>query len=128
MSDTNPPNTGEGGSDNSNSGGSSTSNNNNRSNRNNNRFRNVGNHATRTFEGAEPKVGAVLGLRSERFDKKVTFEVFKEKMINYIGREMEMGDDIVCIIKTGADPQDKFDKKYPKSNFPYQKLPITTYN
>ena len=30
------------------------------------------------FVGAEPKVGAVLGLRMERITKKVTIEVFTE--------------------------------------------------
>jgi hypothetical protein len=63
----------------------------------------------RTFEGAEPGVGAVLGLRYEKIDKKVTYEVFREKMSNYIERTMKYGDDVVCIIKEYEDPLEAFE-------------------
>jgi len=39
----------------------------------------------RQFEGAEPKVGAVLALSSERIDKELPFEQFKDKLVNYVG-------------------------------------------
>ena len=64
------------------------------------------------FLGSEPKVGAVLGLRMERITKKVTMEIFKDKLINYIGREMTRGDDIACIVKDGSDPKPNFDANY----------------
>ena len=67
---------------------------------------------SRQFEGAEPKVGAVLALSSERIDKKLPFEQFKDKLVNYVGREFPNGDDIVCIIKSHKDPKPAFDKKH----------------
>ena len=38
------------------------------------------------FQGAEPSIGAVLGMKIEKIDKKVTFDVFKDKLVNYIER------------------------------------------
>ena len=67
---------------------------------------------SRQFEGAEPKVGAALALSSERIDKKLPFEQFKDKLVNYVGREFTNGDDIVCIIKSRKDPKPAFDKKH----------------
>jgi hypothetical protein len=67
------------------------------------------NTANRNFEGAEPGVGAVLGLRYEKIDKKVTFEIFREKMSNYIERTMKYGDDVACIIKSYEDPLESFE-------------------
>jgi hypothetical protein len=65
--------------------------------------------ANKNFEGAEPGVGAVLGLRYEKIDKKVTYEVFREKMSNYIERTMKYGDDVVCLIKDYEDPIESFE-------------------
>ena len=53
-------------------------------------------------------MGAVLGLSYEKIDKKLPFEQFKDKIVNYIGREFENGDDIVCIIRTYTDPMKSF--------------------
>ena len=58
----------------------------------------------KTFDGAESKVGAVLGLTVEKIDKKAPFTQFRDKMINYVGRERPMGDMLTCIIKDGSDP------------------------
>ena len=54
----------------------------------------------------------VLGLRSERFDKKVPFEILKDKLIKYMGCEMTMGEYIECLVKNREDPKKRFDKKY----------------
>jgi len=67
---------------------------------------------SRQFEGAEPKVGAVLVLSSERIDKKLPFEQFKDKIVNYVGRVFENGDDVVCILKSRTNPKPAFDKKH----------------
>ena len=64
------------------------------------------------FLGSETKVGAVLGLRMERITEKVTMEIFKGKLIHYIGLETTRGDDIVCIVKDGSDPKSNFDANY----------------
>ena len=72
---------------------------------------------SRQFEGAEPKVGAVLALSSERIDKKLPFEQFKDKLVNYVGREFPNGDDIVCIIKSHKDPKPAFDKKHYQKSY-----------
>ena len=66
----------------------------------------------KTFDGAEPKVGAVLGLTVEKIDKKVPFTQFRDKMINYVGREHPMGDMLTCIIKDGSDPQNAINDRY----------------
>ena len=36
------------------------------------------------FEGNKPAIGCVLGLKFEKFTKKVPFEIFLEKMSNYV--------------------------------------------
>ena len=38
----------------------------------------------KNFEGAQPSVGGILALKTERLEKKITFEIFKEKMKTYI--------------------------------------------
>jgi hypothetical protein len=65
----------------------------------------------KNWEGEEPKVGSVLGLRSEWLDKKVSFEVFLEKITDYILREFTNPRDIVGSIRDLKDPTINF-KKY----------------
>lgn len=101
--------TGSGSNNDSNTSGSNNNNNNNR-NRVGNRNNYNRDNSNKSFEGAEPSVGAVLGLTSERIDKKVSFEQFKEKLENYIGRKFDNGDDIVCIVKDYSDPMVAFEK------------------
>ena len=62
------------------------------------------------FEGAEPKVGAVLALKIERMTKKEPFDIFKEKLMNYMGREIENSNDLMCILTTGDNPVDEYEK------------------
>jgi hypothetical protein len=64
----------------------------------------------RNWEGEEPKVGGVLGLRSEWLDKKVSFEVFLEKVTDYILREFTNPRDIVGSIRDMKDPSINFKK------------------
>ena len=54
----------------------------------------------------------VLVLSSERIDKKLPFEQFKDKIVNYVGRVFENGDDVVCILKSRTNPKPAFDKKH----------------
>ena len=103
--------TSSGGTNNGNDQTTGGTNNDNR-NRNNNRNNYVRDTINKGFEGAEPSVGAVLGLTSERIDKKVSFEQFKEKLENYIGRKFDNGDDIACIVKDYKDPMEAIVKKH----------------
>jgi hypothetical protein len=64
----------------------------------------------RNWEGEEPKVGGVLGLRSEWLDKKVSFEVFLEKTTDYILQEFTNPRDIVGSIRDMKDPLINFKK------------------
>jgi transcription antitermination factor NusG len=59
--------------------------------------------SNKNFEGAEPEIGCVLGLKYEKIDKKVTFDVFKEKMCNYIEHKMEFGTEISGLVKDYED-------------------------
>ena len=51
------------------------------------------------FEGSEPDIGCVLGLRFEKLDKKVTYDVFCNKFANYIGSTMNYGNEVVCVMR-----------------------------
>ena len=87
--------------DNSNNSGSGS--NNNRNNRNNNR-RNLFNGNERTWEGDKIEIGAVLGLRTEYLDKKVSFRVFIEKLIEYVLREVRDASDVLPVLSKRKDP------------------------
>ena len=50
------------------------------------------------FEGSEPDIGCVLGLRFEKLDKKVTYDVFCNKFAKYIGSTMKYGNEVVCSV------------------------------
>ena len=91
--------------ENSNSGRSN--NNNNRRNNDNRRSNYGGNE--RTWEGDKPEVKAVLGLRTEWLDKKVSYRVFLEKMIEYVLREIDNPKDVLPVLKTQEDPLPKFE-------------------
>ena len=104
-------NNNNGGSNNGSNTGIGGGNNSNRS-RNQNRQNYNRDISNKSFEGAEPSVGAVLGLQSERIDKKVNYEQFKDKLVNYIGRKFDNGDDIVCTVKNSTDPMTLCEKKY----------------
>ena len=74
----NVPNTGNTGTNENNAGSPHSAGNRNR-NRSANQNNYNRNNNMQTFEGVEPSVRAVLGLASERINKKVSFEQFKEK-------------------------------------------------
>ena len=50
-------------------------------------------------KGAEPDIGCVLGLRFEKVNKKVAYNVFCKKFANYIGRNMKYGKNVVFSVK-----------------------------
>ena len=65
----------------------------------NNRFGNVTGSTPRDFEGDTPKLGGVLGLRSENITKKISYDLFCEKLGTYIMTEFKNGDAIFQVTK-----------------------------
>ena len=47
------------------------------------------------FEGATPRIGGVLGLRSENVTRKVTDDAFRKKLGIYIMNEFKSEKDVV---------------------------------
>jgi len=93
--------------------------NNDRRNGNNNRRRGGGrgqnvqvNAAIRDFVGDTSDIGAVLGLRNEKISKKVPFDMFREKLANYVIRTLTHPDDVVKIVRKMEDPATGFEKEH----------------
>ena len=53
----------------------------------------------KSFESHTPDLNGVLGLRTEKVDKKVTFEAFCEKLDTYIMRGVKNGEDVVLVTR-----------------------------
>ena len=64
------------------------------------------------FEGDNPDVGAVLGLRVERFHKKATYTLFVERIYNYIISNYKNGHDLRPMFKRNINPTTNFDTKH----------------
>ena len=62
--------------------------------RSNNRYGNALGSTQKDFVGDTPKLGGILGLRSENITKKITYDLFCEKLGTYIMTEFKNGDDI----------------------------------
>ena len=105
--DTNPPNTGSG-SNNNNSNG----NNNSGSGRPFRNSNSVVHMDTNSFEGATSDIGAVLGLRHEKFKHKTaSFESFLEKVSTYAISNFKDGGDLKPLFRKMTDPSKSFKKK-----------------
>ena len=57
------------------------------------------NTSNKSFEGAEPEIGCVLGMGFEKWKVKVSYNVFRKKFANYIGRNMKYGKNVVFSVK-----------------------------
>ena len=91
---------------------SSESNTNNPARRRNNR-RNVNvDLVNKSFEGETPDIGAVLALKSEKVDKKLTFDSFREKLSDFLMKKLDHAKDVVAIVKTMKDPSPAFHTKH----------------
>ena len=91
----------------------------NSSNRSRNNRRNGGAQVTTssnpiTYEGECEKVGAILALKVEKFHKKVSYEVFVEKICNYVVQKYTTGADIKVLLTHQKDPI----KEYEANNMP----------
>ena len=71
-------------------------------NRTQNRYAALQSTSSRDFEGATPKIGGVLGLRSENVTKKINYDSFCEKLGIYVMNELRDGDAIVEATKNPA--------------------------
>ena len=65
-----------------------------------------------SWEGTKPEIGAVLGLKAERLKYKASFEVFRQKLINYVLREFTNPKDILPAVKKFENPLDNFTLKH----------------
>ena len=61
-----------------------------------------------SYAGQCEDIGVILALRSERFDKKVQFQVFMEKMDTYVISNFKDGGDIQSVFTELKDPTDVF--------------------
>ena len=71
-----------------------------------NKRRKVGNEYLHGYDykGEEPKVGVILALRSERFNHKVIYSSFIDKLKNYVLSHFDDAKDVVPIIEELRDP------------------------
>ena len=94
-------------------GGSGTSVN--TSNRVRNNTRRNNNHVTLSnpvnYDGECDKVGGILALRVEKFNKKLPYEQFIEKIVNYITKKYVDGADIKPLLTDGKDPVRAYENK-----------------
>ena len=67
---------------------------------------------SQSYQGECKDIGFILGLRSEKFDKKVQFQVFLEKLGTYIVSNLKDGGDIQPLYATLTDPSENFTSKY----------------
>ena len=67
------------------------------------------------YKGDNPEVGGILALRTENLTKKITFDMFWEKVATYINKELKHATDVVCVVKHTKDPKINFyNKNKPK--------------
>ena len=57
-----------------------------------------------TYEGDYPAVGAILALRLEKFDKKLAFEQFVDKVCMYVVTTLKDGGDMQILFREMKDP------------------------
>ena len=73
-----------------------------------------------SYVGENESVGIILALRSERFDKKVSFQEFTDKVENYVVANFKDGGDIQPLFVDLIDPTGEFQVKNkpikPKTN------------
>ena len=70
-----------------------------RNNRNSNNSDVIVTTISKTFSGEIEEPGVVLGLKYERIDKNKSFEVFKEKLVNYIIKEFKNSRDVLPLVQ-----------------------------
>ena len=110
---TNPNPSGSG--DNSNDTNNNTGNNNNNRRRNNNSNRNQSSTSVQLtnpkgYEGSIAEIGAILGLKHEKLDKKTQYQVFVDKIANYVYSNVKYGGDLLPLFKDLVNPEGTYKK------------------
>ena len=67
---------------------------------------------SQSYQGECKDIGYILGLQSEKFDKKVQFQVFFEKLGIYIVLNLKDGGNIQPLYTTLLDPNGNFASKH----------------
>ena len=75
-----------------------------------------------SYAGENESVGVILALRSERFDKKVSFQEFTDKVANYVVTNFKDGGDIQPLFVDLIDPTREFQIKKKPSNLKRMKM------
>ena len=57
---------------------------------------------SRIYEGSTSEIGGILGLRTGKRRKKVTYNTFCNKMGTYTTKTLTNGEDVVLVTKTRA--------------------------
>ena len=70
------------------------------------------------FTVEESNVDSVLGHRMENIDFKAHFDVFSEKLTNYLIQKFKNPGDIVDLVRDMRDPRSTFDNKHNPKNLP----------
>ena len=81
-------------------------------NRNNNRT--IVDTEDNNYRVDTPKVGRMIALHTENFNKKLNFDTFREKLATYINKELKRATDVVCVLKHMKDPKYIDNKNKPK--------------
>ena len=68
--------------------------------------------SNKDFVGDTPEIGGVVGLKSEKIAAKVQFNTFREKVSDFILRELTNGMDVVAYIKDMEDPTEDFISRF----------------
>ena len=63
------------------------------------------------YSGENESIGVILALRAERFDKKVSFQEFIDKVSNYVVSNFKDGGDIQPLFVDLIDPTKEFQTK-----------------
>ena len=83
-----------------------------RRNNNNNNNNQIQLTNPKSFEGYIPEVGGILALKHEKLDKKCQFQVFMDKIGNYVLSNLKDGGDIMFLFRKMENPATNFETKY----------------
>ena len=73
------------------------------------------------FTGDESSVGSVLVLRTENINLKGNFDLFREKLANYVMQNFDNPGKMVSVVRHVEDPGSTFENKHmPKDLTEYQ--------
>ena len=76
----------------------------------------------KNYEGNIPEVGAILALKFKKFDKKVPFQLFVEKVSTYTYSNPKNGGDMLPLFKHLKDPLVSYDSKRKPSTLASDKM------